>query len=555
LLALLAYTDFAQKQSPGKKDFFLALVFFALALLAKPMLVTLPFVLLLLDHWPLRRITAGGRPLAAGRRLALEKWPFFLLAAVSCVVTFLAQRRQAVVALQQLPFDLRLENAVISCAGYLCKTVWPAKLAVFYPLPEKFSTGRFGLSAAVLAVVSLLVWRWRRQRCLLTGWLWFLGTLVPVIGLVQVGEQSSADRYTYLPAVGLFVAVAFGIAEAQARLKFPARSLRIAPVLILLACIAATENQLRFWRDTETLFTRTLAVTKNNGPAHMMLGVAFERQGRQDDALQQYHDALACDASAIVQVAGGEKRPLAAHVQLLLGQAAEHRADANEALAHYREALRLDANLVEAHNNLGNLLDQLGKPDEALAHYRAALRLRPESPLLHENLGTQLDSLGRFDDALREYQEAARLAPASPQPFYLMGKAWLRRGQSREAIAAFETALQRDSEDSPSLTYLARVLAADASPQIRNGTRAVALAEKANLLTGGKQPFVLGTLAMAYAEAGRFGDARAAAQSAIQLTPADGKENISGLEAQLRFYESNQPFHETATSPATPARP
>ncbi len=219
LLALLAYARFARSNPiPGtagplpRKDFLLAVIFFALGLLAKPMLVTLPFVMLLLDCWPLQRATDGRDKLSEYWHLVLEKWPLFLLAAISCVITFLAQREQAVVSLQEYSVGLRLENVVISYADYILKTIWPANLAVFYPLPAYFPAYKIALAALFLLGISIFAWRLRRQApCLLIGWLWFLGTLVPVIGLVQAGQQAMADRYTYFPAVGLFVMIAFGM--------------------------------------------------------------------------------------------------------------------------------------------------------------------------------------------------------------------------------------------------------------------------------------------------------------------------------------------------------
>jgi Flp pilus assembly protein TadD len=437
---------------------------------------------------------------------------------------------------------------MVSVTGYLTKLLCPVNLSVFYPLPRHFSAIQIFSSATALVVLSLLAWFARRQhRCLLMGWLWFLGMLVPVIGLIQVGDQAMADRYTYLPAVGLFVAVVFWMAQTRERFNRQARTLALITTVVLGACVVVTEHQLYFWRNSETLFNHALAVTQNNGPAAMMLGIAYEKQGRADEAREKYHQALEEDDSLIVQVAGGEKRSFAAQVQLMFGQSAEQKGKAEEAITHYREALRLDPDIVEAHNNLGNLLDAVGKPEEALIEYQAAVRLRPETPLVHENLGSQLMELGRFDEAMREYQEAARLAPGDSQPVYLMGKAWLGRGQSGEAVTAFQNALRMNPNDVQSMVYLARVLASDEAMQNRNGAQAVALAEQANTLTGGNQPFVLGTLAMAYAEAGRFEDARKTVQAALDLETSGGK-SIASLQAQRKLYTANQPFRENFTN-------
>jgi cytochrome c-type biogenesis protein CcmH/NrfG len=544
LLALLAYARFAgQPEIRGPKPkvwYGVSLGMFALALLAKPMLVTLPFLLLLLDYWPLRRFTEERRWLTEGAQLAGEKWPFFLFSALSCGCTLLAQRGTAVVTLQQYGLDLRAENAVVAVAGYLGKLVWPVNLSIFYPLPKNFPPAEVLLAVAVLAAVTLFVWRERRHhRCALMGWLWFLGMLVPVIGLVQVGDQGMADRYTYLPAVGLFVAGAFGIEEVRGCLQLPLRGLIAGAALILASCLALTTYQLRFWQDSETLFTHALAVNQPGRGVLGMLGFAGETPGQTNETTG--NDWL------LLQGAGGEKRSFAAQVQLMFGQSAEQKGRSAEAIDHYRAALRLDPDIVEAHNNLGNLLAAAGQPQAALAEYQAAVALRPEAPLAHENLGAQLVELRRFDDALREYQAAGRLAPDAAQPWYLTGKLWLRRGQSGAAVTAFENALRLNANDVPSLVYLARVLASDESPENRNGPLAVALAGQANTLTGGNQPFVLGTLAMAYAEAGQFDDARKSAQAALNL--ADRPSAKSELQAQLQLYEANQPFREIFTNP------
>jgi len=318
LFALLRYARYSRDKRPH--DFYLALVCFALSLLAKPMPVTLPCLLLVLDWWPLQRLVQARSAAAGLARLALEKWPFFLLSAASCAVTFLAQRSAAVLSLEQYPWPLRLGNAVLSYAKYVLKTVWPADLAVIYPLPEHLSWILVAASGGGLATISWLLWRARREQPYLwVGWLWYLGTLAPVIGLVQAGQQAMADRYTYFPTIGIYLAAVFWVKALAARFQIPARALAIGAGLLLTVNAGLTEHQLSYWSDAQSLFAHTVAVTGDNPTAQINLGVALEQQG---------HSA--------------------------------------EALTHYQTALRLQPDSVEAHNDVANLLDDAGQTNAAL---------------------------------------------------------------------------------------------------------------------------------------------------------------------------------------------
>ena len=508
LLALYAYVKFSEgfnSQVPKFKGWYVwSFVFFALSLMAKPMLVTLPFVMLMMDIWPLGRWrlfeTRNSKPETRNTsRLLLEKAPFLLLTFGSCVVTFLAQRSEAVMSLEQRPLGLRLANALVSYVEYLAKIFWPKNLAVIYPLPNEIPPWQIASAAILLLVISGLVWAGRKSSpYLLIGWLWYLGTLVPVIGLVQVGGQALADRYTYVPAIGIFIMLAFGAADLVTRFRISKIAISTAAAVTLAACLFATERQVGFWQNSELLFKHALALTKNNAVAHLNLGVALEQDNRQQ-----------------------------------------------EALTEYRQAVESDAHRFQAHNNLANLLATIGSRDEALKEYQETLRLNPNAALAHVNFGTLLVDMSRFDEAMREYSEAVRLAPEDPRPHYLMGKACLRQGQSAEAVKHFHDALQLAPSDFQTLTWLARVLASDENSTVRNGAEAVSLAQRANDLTGGEQPFVLDTLAMAFAEAGRFKEAQEAVQKAIELATAAGaQKTLPEMQARLQLYQAGQPYKQ-----------
>ena len=520
LLALLAYARYAKLskvQDPKSKIYFAwSLLAFALSLMAKPMLVTLPFVLLLLDYWPLGRVAGCRLPVAGWEprnfqpatfnlQLLLEKWPFFLLTAAACVVTVIAQHAAAMVPLHQVSLGLRLENVVTAYAGYLAKTFWPTQLSVFYPLPKQIPLGEAVWSAAILIAISIFAWRerWRRPY-LLVGWLWYLGTLVPVIGLVQVGDQAMADRYTYFPLIGIFLAVTFLIKDFAERQRFSPRWLGTLAGVVLVACLLLTEKQLAYWRDSQTLFTHALAVTKDNALAHLNLGEAFQEQN-----------------------------------------------DLAEALAEYQTVLRISPTREEACNNIGRMLNDQGKPAAALEYCQAALQLNPKSPAQHNSVGIILTELGRDNEALRHFDEAIQWDASYAPAYFQKGRLLLRQGNDLAAVKNLNQALQIEPDNFQMLIYTARVLAADENSSARNGTQALAYASNAVRLAGSAQPVVLDTLAMALAECGRFAEATQIQQQAVTMVRTGGGQPVDAtiMQQRLTGYQKAQPWRESFRQP------
>ncbi len=431
LLTLLAYVRYAKGND--RRGYWLAVFGFALGLMSKPMLVTLPGVMLLLDFWPLQRRAICALPSHAFFRLAAEKWPFFLLAAFSCVITFLAQKNDAVVPLAAVPLGFRLENAVWAYAAYLWKSFFPAHLAVYYPLTTGIAWFWVMAIAAGLMLVSVAVCLARRRYpYLLVGWFWFLGTLVPVIGLVQVGGQSMADRYTYFPLIGIFLALVFFANDRVGRYPFLRVPMAAGALLILLACLILTEIQLTYWRDSQSLFIHALKVTPDNALPHLNLGAAYEAEKNSTAALREYQTVL-----------------------------------------------KLNPDRAEIYNNIGKLLSESGQPEAALTYCRRAVQLNPKSPPSHYNLGLALAEVGQADEAMSELAEAARLDPDYAQPRFQMGKLLFKGGHDAEAVAQFRAALEIEPDNYPMVIYAARVMAADENGEARNGTEALALARRA----------------------------------------------------------------------------
>jgi len=436
MLTMWAYLRYTR--NPGRTSYLITLILYALGLMAKPMLVTLPLVLILLDYWPLGRWARAGLVHEPGRHggriaaLVWEKAPFILLAALSSTVTLIAQWQGGAVSPTEIvPFGVRFWNALVAYLLYLVKIVWPVGLAVFYPHPGRSLPWWLVLCAALVLVgITLGVLRARKtQPYLVTGWFWYLGTLLPVIGLIQVGEQAMADRYCYIPLIGPFLMISWGAPALAARWLTPRVLLPVLTAATLSALICVTWGQVRYWRDSFTLFTHTLSVTTNNSRMHNNLANVLAQRGEIEKAITHYEKALAI-------------QPKYPEAESNLGAALISQGRVEEGIGHYREALRLDPNLAEVHNNLGVALADQGKTEEAVSHYLKAVELKPDYAEAHNNLGNILADQGRFAEAIARFQEALRLQPFYPQAHNNLGVALARQGRLREAIPHFERALE-----------------------------------------------------------------------------------------------------------------
>lgn len=450
LSALLAYVQYVaeSKVQPRSLDdsaagtfrFYrwrvVALALFGLSLLAKPMLVTLPFVMLLLDLWPLQRVeNTGWRTLLTPQfgRLVREKWVWFVLSAASSVMTIYAQKTGgSVMTVETLPIFWRLVNAIESCFWYLEKTFWPTHLAMFYPLERQHAIPSFACECLILLAVSLVAVRTLKGRpYLFTGWFWFIGMLVPICGVLQVGDQHVADRYSYLPSIGLFILIIWGSYEQVKGSKFVSRFAAGAVGISLVLFAAATVLQSAVWKNGLTLSAHTISTTHNNDIAWNNYGDALFKLGRFSDAATAFNTAIEINASL----------PFA-HKNL--GQALNKLSKPDEALVQFERAAQLNPTDADTQNVLANELAERGKREDALAHYEAAVKLRPDNALYQDNEGIALAAVNRKADALAYYAEAARLEPTNAGYQNNFATALARAGQKSAAIEHYQTAIQDD---------------------------------------------------------------------------------------------------------------
>ncbi len=538
LLTMLAYAGYVREfrvhGSRLKIYYRLTLLLFVMGLMAKPMLVTLPFVLLLTDYWPLQRSSRRGarNTESAGpnspqplpwKRLIIEKWPFFLLSAVSCVITFIVQKKGGAVApIAVVPVGPRSANALLACVAYLRKMIWPSDLAIFYPYPRSWSVVHLAAAILLLALISAMALAWARRRpYFLVGWLWFLGTLVPVLGLVQVGGQSMADRYTYMPLVGIFIILAWGAADLLGRRQFrgldPAWPLA---VFALAVCVVAAINQLGYWQNSETLFRHAVDVTSNNIVAHNDLAQALDREGKSEAANAEFVAALKIDPDSAETLNG-------------YGSHFARRGDLDDAVKYFTDALRRAPFYGDAHFNLANALAAKGQYPEAADHYTRALRSGADGPDVRNNLGAVLVKLGRLDEAVGEFKAALRQKPKFPEAQEQLADVLLKQGYVEAARIHFAEALRLNPDSSRAHFKIGLIDA-------QQGNLDLAIGDF--LETVKLQPTNAGAyynLACAYAVKKDLPKAADAFAQAIQLKPdnADAHSRLGAVFAEQRRFD------------------
>jgi tetratricopeptide (TPR) repeat protein len=569
-------------------------------------------------------------------RLVTEKIPFFTLAAAMSVVTFLTQKHGGLVTpIENLPLDARCGNALISYCRYLGKTFWPTDLAVFYPHPGYWPMEQVLLAGGLmLGITVLFIMKRGRYPFLLMGWLWFVGTLVPVIQLVQSGEQAMADRFTYVPSLGVMILVTWGAYELTRRWRYQVMVLSVAGCATIVLCFGLTRQQLGYWKDSETLFRHALEVTENNYftrdglgkalslkgqtdeaisqfeeairlkpdfvEAHYNLGTAFLKNEQIDEAISQFHEVIRLkpnftEAHYVLGTALGRKgqtdeaisqfqeairlKPDFVEAHYNLGTAFLKKGQTDEAISQFQEAIRLKSDFVEAHYNLataflkkdqideaisqfqevirlkpgfveahyvlGTALGRKGQTDEAVEEYRKAIQLKPDYAEARGNLANVLAAQGKFDEAVKAYQQTLELVPQSAQAHFRYGQALQAQGNFGAAMTEYKRALELKPQNWPVSINLAWVLATCPEASLRNGQKAVELAQQAERLGGSESPQILDTLAAAYAEAGRFDEAVETAKRALNLSATKNNQPLDvAIQARLKLYEAGSHYRE-----------
>ncbi|HEX3357166.1 MAG TPA: tetratricopeptide repeat protein [Tepidisphaeraceae bacterium] len=538
MLCLLSYVRYVR--GPSAKTYSLMLAMLVLGLMSKAMLVTAPGILLLLDIWPLRRlIDPATAPPALGQKhklwsLVIEKVPLFVIVAASSIVTYLIQSGGRSVL--RIPLAARLPNVVLSYARYLWMTIYPRGLAIFYPIAGDLPAGRIpvgqiiGSIVALLAISFIAIIARKRLPAILIGWLWYIGTLIPVIGLIQVGSQSHADRYTYVPLIGIFIAVAW-VGLALWRTK---SSLRPVIVILAVGSVVAvstlTWRQIGFWRNAFTVMQHDIDVVPDGYFGYRTLGLAYDYADKPDQAMAEYQRA----------------RELKPNDAVTLQQLAEHAVKANDidnALLLYKEALFANPYDGILYNDYGNMLVKKGKIDDAILVYRAGVQRDPNTAATYHNLALALAGQGKIEEAILFWRQAIQLAPNYAAAHTGLGNALLMDGQTQEGIVELRASLHINRDQADALNGLAWVLATHPSKFYQDGPEAEKWARRAVEISHGAQPIPFDTLAAAQAREGKFDEAIETARHAATLAEQQKSgELLKQIQARIDLYRSKHAF-------------
>jgi tetratricopeptide (TPR) repeat protein len=557
-----AYTRYASRRSVGRYAWVILLC--ALGLMSKPMLVSLPMILLLVDYWPLGRLTNAKRL----KPLVLEKTPLFVLALASCATTVLAQRA-TIVSIESLPLSWRLQNAVVSYAIYIIQLFWPVRLAPFYPHPDnQLAIWQVGLAIVLITGITMIAWVERRRRpYIFTGWFWYALMLLPVSGIIQIGSQAHADRYTYLPHIGLFVLIVWTLFELIAKSRLGRPIFNVTAVIAVVALTSVASLQVRHWHDSEKLWNHCLVVTKDNDIAHNGLGEIFFSRGEFEKAVAEFRIALSL-------------RPNSPYAHNNLGLALTKTGKIDEAFEHLNTAVQILPTHPTAHYNLANVLLQKGQPDAAIKEFEQELMLDPEHVAARCDFASALLEKGDVNDATAQYKKAIEIRPDYAAAHYNLGNCYLEAGQTEPAIAEYERAIEfsprlaeahnnlaiilfqkgdlnramseweevirNQSGNIDALNNLSWVLATSADASVRDPGKALQFAQRLWQLPGPITPRILRTIAAAYAANGRFQEAIDTAQEGAQLARMQARNDMAkALEEDLRTYQSHSAINDS----------
>lgn len=531
-LILFAYARFVRGN--GRRWYWLAFAALILGLMSKTMLVTVPVILLLLDIWPLERVSIGGKlDVATWRKLLWEKWPFYALAVIAVLLTLVpAMQGNVVRSEEQWDTAFRTKNAVVSILRYLELTFRPTGLAAYYP-PADIPVAQAAMAAVLVSGLAAWCFIQRKQSPLwLVGFGWFLIMLLPVLGLVKVGTHAFADRYTYLPLIGVFIAIAYGADRWLRSNPGYQKILAGIAVLSLLACITLTRQQLMVWRNSITLFEHALKVTRDNPIAHYNLAAALVQQNRPAEALPHYEAVL-------------KLRPNREDVHLNYGLALLKAKKMVEAKEHLIAAIELNPASIEARLNLGNILYLEEKRNESIEQFRQVLRIRPDHSGARNNLGLILLDQGRLTEAESNFREAIQRQPDNAEACFNLGRALVRQGRVQEGTVEWMKAAQLAPDSSDALIHLTWLLATHPDARYRRGAEAVKLGTRVLQITGPDDLVALDALAAAHAEAGQFKEAIQILTRALEISRATGQTLLlETMEKHLKSYQEGKAWRQ-----------